>query len=974
MNNKMQRFTIIAIAVILIVFLLFFGVKIINNDFILKSDDNIDVGKKIEPIQSTKPSELPNNSFKPIPSPIQTNLPKHHYVKYFEDFKLTLEPETNLEVEDVDYNHNFNSSTDITGQENYSQQFSYIFEPEIADNAIENFDVKVLAVIKDMYKVTYSYNIESIYYKEVPMPHYEYLDSIKVNKLKTSNIQLPEKNSYKINNAAQGYKNVVNLNCSIELLYKEHTDVDFLDNIINPTEEHMSLYSVNEPINIGNYDVLVKAVSDDNYLFSNGEETYNISIPNALDIEAIEENELVIQCDGPFETPYNSLPSNALINDISTNRVFIDANHNSTYDDGERTIPGTFKWNNINEALKDTKVDAKILFDSDVDFVDDFIIGRSFPSNFVITVLPLTITKQPMLSDSTTVSIPGGTIVTEENYLSIGFDTPIAPEYPNCTALFYGWFIKEDDNTYHYIVGQELNNDITVYGRWYYETGDYRYNNFTDGITITNYLGNDVDVSVPAELPIGNTQESVRKIGSMAFYDNDVIENLSVANTVEIVDNKAFAKCDNLHVVQMDSVLNIEKDIFMESDNITTLSMDSVTTIENGFFSNLDKLVNVSIDSIEILYTSAFYNLTDLVNVSMNSVKQIDSFAFYNCTNLSNLDISSVNYISEYAFYNCQEIEYLDVQSVKTIGDYAFYCCANLEISDMPEVQSLGVNAFRNCNSIVNLNMRNIEEVGMYAFNNCSNLSNVNIESAITLGSSCFDFCEKLSNIKMNSVRNIGGFAFNRCVNLENVDIQNVRTIGASAFQNCIKLKNIDISLVEEIKDYTFYNCNNMLSINMNSVKKIGNGAFYFCEKLGDILLQSKITTIESDAFIFCHSMKNIFIEGKTGPDDFESLAENVFQGKTVYYMLKDVSNVTFSQENYANTLPILNNLPEGITSNLYYEGIDGTIYEKSKTVPVALGKYKVTVEYVGEEINDSGYYYSSRDDETPIEAIYEIL
>lgn len=75
---------------------------------------------------------------------------------------------------------------------------------------------------------------------------------------------------------------------------------------------------------------------------------------------------------------------------------------------------------------------------------------------------------------------------------------------------------------------------------------DFEYTVLDDGtIEITAYLGNAVNLTIPSKID-GYT---VSSIGSMAIFDNDTIESITVPGTVKTLTNQAIDSCDSLKQV-----------------------------------------------------------------------------------------------------------------------------------------------------------------------------------------------------------------------------------------------------------------------------------------------------------------------------------------------------------------------------------------------------------------------------------------
>ena len=137
-------------------------------------------------------------------------------------------------------------------------------------------------------------------------------------------------------------------------------------------------------------------------------------------------------------------------------------------------------------------------------------------------------------------------------------------------------------------------------------------NNYsTSGGIITEYKGNDTNISMPSS--IGT--DTVTAIGTGAFAGNTKIKSVSVASSVTQIGQEAFADCTSLSSVSLPS-------------------------------------------SLELIGIGAFYGCSDLTSVSIpNGTKTISDEAFAQCSSLQTITIpSSVTSISDDAFDGCDSL------------------------------------------------------------------------------------------------------------------------------------------------------------------------------------------------------------------------------------------------------------------------------------------------------------------------------
>ena len=188
---------------------------------------------------------------------------------------------------------------------------------------------------------------------------------------------------------------------------------------------------------------------------------------------------------------------------------------------------------------------------------------------------------------------------------------------------------------------------------------------------------------------------SVSKIESTAFWFSSLIQ-IELPETLEIIDNLAFASCSEL-------------------TRVGGLQNTKVTQILDGAFSGCSKLKNVIFpQTLLTLGGSAYSGCSALTSVTFNSnLKTIGANAFEGCSSLS-------------------QLTGLEKTVVSSIGDNAFKGCSSLVDVSLPNtIQTVGANAFANCSGLATIN-----------FINDSNLS--------TLSVAANSFTGTTSDLKVN--------------------------------------------------------------------------------------------------------------------------------------------------------------------------------------------------------------------------------
>lgn len=165
---------------------------------------------------------------------------------------------------------------------------------------------------------------------------------------------------------------------------------------------------------------------------------------------------------------------------------------------------------------------------------------------------------------------------------------------------------------------------VKPYGLVKYVTDNsFEYTQTENGIVLTKYTGDNENIIIPNEI-------DGKKVVSLsgAFYGNNIIENVIVADGIEIIDYMAFWHCINLVSIEIP---------------------DSVKTIGHAAFNSCISLQKIKGDF---------------------SYTQIMPYAFTNCVSLKTIVLpETLEFIGEKAFEECEDLKEITIPaSVQTIG------------------------------------------------------------------------------------------------------------------------------------------------------------------------------------------------------------------------------------------------------------------------------------------------------------------
>lgn len=163
------------------------------------------------------------------------------------------------------------------------------------------------------------------------------------------------------------------------------------------------------------------------------------------------------------------------------------------------------------------------------------------------------------------------------------------------------------------------------------------------------------DINAWCKIDFYNTESNPLYYAHNLYYNNDLITELVIPNSVTNIGNKAFYGCNVLTSVTIPhSVTSIGDSAFNGCTGLTSVTIgNSVTSIGHSAFYGCSGLTSINIsDSVTSIDSCTFYGCTDLTSITIpDSIKSIYNKAFYGCEKLKNVTIpSSVGYISDKAF------------------------------------------------------------------------------------------------------------------------------------------------------------------------------------------------------------------------------------------------------------------------------------------------------------------------------------
>lgn len=401
------------------------------------------------------------------------------------------------------------------------------------------------------------------------------------------------------------------------------------------------------------------------------------------------------------------------------------------------------------------------------------------------------------------------------------------------------------------------------------------------------------------ELTIPN---SVNNINECAFAGCGCL-SVTLPGSVTSIGNKAFAECNQLESFIIGTgVLSIGNDVFgahkpskviwltntppsgyknacgrinYVSNNQYSYGTNKVYPFLSSLFDvNGIKYVPVSpsertCDAIDCVYSQSTSSICVEETVSYNgismSVKQFNSLVCYANPFIKEVILMFNGNIGNSAFENCIGIKKVTLKNAGYIGDNSFIGCTNLNTADINNQGYIGEQAFSGCSALNSVTINSQGSIRASAFSKCKNLSVATINNQGTIENNAFYDCNKLKTVRLGEkISSIGSGAFENCQMLCEIIIPDaVKSLGESVFEGCSVLSYAKIGNgVESIPYRSFYNCSKMKEVQMGkSVVTIGSRAFHNCSYLDKIIIPQSVLSINDYVFSSCTNLKNIIVE-----------------------------------------------------------------------------------------------------------------
>lgn len=424
-----------------------------------------------------------------------------------------------------------------------------------------------------------------------------------------------------------------------------------------------------------------------------------------------------------------------------------------------------------------------------------------------------------------------------------------------------------------------LLDDLIVY--WNINESKYReqdgivyiYDDKEHTVTVTNHLNEIEKVIIPDSIKFNTNNYRVSKISERAFYNDEVVKEVSLPIGMLSIGQYAFYDCVNLKTINITpDIKSIGKCAFEYTCLNYIYVPKSVTSIGEKAIDVDNIVIYLEVGSIPSGWHKSWTSDTNAIHYSVNDFNYVKKDNFIYILDFSNLSAKLTKVISTTDELEIpSQIEYQGTSfNVTSIETNTFSNNSAINKLILPSsIKTMKPNAFK-----VNLN-EVYYKGNIYNWCDISfeNYSSTPMSSGSSLymynANSSFEKVEKL--IIPSGIEKIKQYQFAGINNLTSIVIDSsVKNIGLGAFYECKAVVSVDIPFTGDGSNnhefgYIFSNSNTstnssvpytLKDVNINKETTISNGAFKGCKSIHNIRYTNNLTSIGANAFEDCEKLK----------------------------------------------------------------------------------------------------------------------
>lgn len=426
---------------------------------------------------------------------------------------------------------------------------------------------------------------------------------------------------------------------------------------------------------------------------------------------------------------------------------------------------------------------------------------------------------------------------------------------------------------------------------------------------------------------------TIKVIGSYAFYAGRNLSKLVIPNSVDTLQNYALREMTGLRTLTIGSgVKSIGSKVLFYSNKVSAIHSlirepfdidDNV--FENDLYSKAKLYVPIGTKA-KYLAAKGWKEFTTIVEIGDNELMEDEEFTSESSNNLTFRVISMSDKTCEVASCNKETIGKVTIPSV--VKDYT--------------VKAIGQSAFYNCEEITEISMPNtIEEIKYDGIYSCGKLTSVSLPSSLKALANYALAYNPFTTITIpKSVETMTGNPLLGDSLLTTISVEEGNKVYESPIgSNCI---------VEKTTKTLIAGC--QTTVIPEDIITIGNNAFYYQRKLREITIPASVDTIKSYAFSST-GLTNIVLPEKVRYLGSSSLGYNRITSITIPKSVEKIDGNPLMGDSLLTTITVED-------GNRAYESPEGSnaIVEKATKMLMA-GCQTTVIPNTVKRIGDRAFY-----------------
>lgn len=191
-------------------------------------------------------------------------------------------------------------------------------------------------------------------------------------------------------------------------------------------------------------------------------------------------------------------------------------------------------------------------------------------------------------------------------------------------------------------------------------------------------------ITIPDKINYEGKEYIVIAIDDSAFDSLSELKEVILPDTIKIIGSYAFYQCESLKTINLpNSLEDLGDEVFSGCTSLKSIELPA---------------------SIKEIGTELFYGCTSLTSVTLpEGMTEVPAGTFSGCSKLTTVKIpSTVTSLGSEMFLDCESIkEIILPENLTTIGDNAFSGCTSIKEIRLPaSIKSIGGSVFDNCDKL----------------------------------------------------------------------------------------------------------------------------------------------------------------------------------------------------------------------------------------------------------------------------------